>query len=251
MESEWLTEDSDQDMSDQGRSSELPDADLAITPWGPSNEAEDINSLCTRISTDAVPPERSPRDIAMIEASIPDAGFHEQRQIDQPPPPEPSEVISPRGDQGRQQQSLDAYLNQLMRAQEEQERLEAELERERLAEELGVVHPTRPAPEIESRNSPYGMTEATQTDFDPALTVIPEPNQPPATPTEAGSRLLLPPGQVEISFWTYERGAWRHSDCFRVDPTDPSPVERAARKYTWKHYLLYDRNLQSLRPSQC
>lgn len=28
-------------------------------------------------------------------------------------------------------------------------------------------------------------------------------------------------------------------------------MERAARKYTWENYLLYDQNLQSLSPAQC
>jgi hypothetical protein len=123
-----------------------------------------------------------------------------QQQIDQLPLPEPSKVISAREDQGRQQQSLNAYLDQLIRAQEEQETLEDELERERLAEELGIIQPTRPAPEIESQNSPHQIMEMTHTNLDSALTAIPEPNQLPASTTEAGPLLLLPPGQVEISF---------------------------------------------------
>lgn len=32
---------------------------------------------------------------------------------------------------------------------------------------------------------------------------------------------------------------------------DSSPVERLARKYTWKGYSLYDLRLQSPRPTQC
>lgn len=36
-----------------------------------------------------------------------------------------------------------------------------------------------------------------------------------------------------------------------MDPSDASPVERVARKYLWKGYSLYDRNLQSLGAAQC
>lgn len=61
----------------------------------------------------------------------------------------------------------------------------------------------------------------------------------------------LPPALVEISFWALEREEWKQSDRLQVDPSDPSPVERIARKYSWKNYSLYDRNLQSLSPTQC
>jgi hypothetical protein len=62
---------------------------------------------------------------------------------------------------------------------------------------------------------------------------------------------LLPPERVEISFWAFEREQWRKTDIFQVDPSDPAPLERAALKYMWKRFSLYDRNLQSLRPDQC
>lgn len=61
----------------------------------------------------------------------------------------------------------------------------------------------------------------------------------------------LPPALVEISFWAFEQEEWKQSDCLRVDPSNPSPVEQTARKYSWKDYSLYDRNLQSISPSQC
>ena len=35
------------------------------------------------------------------------------------------------------------------------------------------------------------------------------------------------------------------------DSSDPSPLQRLARKYIWKGHSLYDVNLQSLRPAQC
>jgi hypothetical protein len=43
----------------------------------------------------------------------------------------------------------------------------------------------------------------------------------------------------------------RRSDRIRVDPSDPSPIERVAQKYLWKNYSLYDKNLHNLRPAQC
>ncbi|KAL2812033.1 hypothetical protein BDW59DRAFT_155380 [Aspergillus cavernicola] len=256
MEYEWLsTEHSDQDMSDQGRSSpKLPDAGLEITPWVPPNESprlerrastslhsthgpivsqgEDTNSQCTRISREAVPLERDSVDTPTIEAPNQDGGPQEQTQIDQPPSSEPREGEPLRGNPGGQQQDLDAYINQLMRAQEEQERLEEELERERLEDELGIQE----QPGLSTRDDEGNLFSPTPTG-DAGHTRV------------AG--LLLPPGQIEISFWTFEREQWRRSDCFQVDPSDPSPVERAARKYTWKNYSLYDQNLQSLSPAQC
>jgi hypothetical protein len=56
---------------------------------------------------------------------------------------------------------------------------------------------------------------------------------------------------VDITFWSYERENWRLSDFPEVDPLDPSPVERVAKKYTRKGYSLYDKNMQSLNPAQC
>ncbi|KAJ5589606.1 hypothetical protein N7537_012284 [Penicillium hordei] len=61
-----------------------------------------------------------------------------------------------------------------------------------------------------------------------------------------------PPQQyIEIELWSLERGEWRRSDRLRVDPLDPSPLERVAQKYLWKNYSLYDKNLHNLRPAQC
>ncbi|KAJ5588730.1 hypothetical protein N7537_011408 [Penicillium hordei] len=61
-----------------------------------------------------------------------------------------------------------------------------------------------------------------------------------------------PPQQhIEIELWSLERGEWRRSDRLRVDPSDPSPLERVAQKYLWKNYSLYDKNLHNLRPAQC
>ncbi|KAL5335663.1 hypothetical protein BJX70DRAFT_374791 [Aspergillus crustosus] len=307
MEYEWLDmEHSDQDMSDQGRSSpELPDAGLAITPWvlpneslhleqraltplhpthGPiASQGEDTNSQCTRISPEAVPLERDSVDTPRIEATNQDAGPQEQTQIDQPPSLEPREGEPLRGNPGGQQRVSDAYINKLIRAQEEQEKLEEELERERLEGELGIQEQSaleQSARFQERQNSlprsfDNQLAKVPHTDPDSALTVRHHEGHTELdvrdvgglstrddggnifSPTLTGdghtrvASLLLPPGQVEISFWTFEREEWRQSDHFQVDPLDPSPVERLARKYTWKNYSPYDQNLQSLSPAQC
>ncbi|KAJ6112292.1 hypothetical protein N7523_002114 [Penicillium sp. IBT 18751x] len=61
----------------------------------------------------------------------------------------------------------------------------------------------------------------------------------------------IPQNEIEVQLWSLERGEWRRSDRLRVNPSDPSLLERVAQKYLWKNYSLYDRNLHSLRPAQC
>ncbi|KAJ5976578.1 hypothetical protein N7481_010285 [Penicillium waksmanii] len=56
---------------------------------------------------------------------------------------------------------------------------------------------------------------------------------------------------IEIKFWSLERSQWNQSDCLLVDPSDPSPMERLARKYSCKGFTLYDVSLKSLRPAHC
>lgn len=77
--------------------------------------------------------------------------------------------------------------------------------------------------------------------------------QRPPADAESPTPVETPPQPtlVEVFFWSFERGQWKPSDRVRVDPSDPSPVERIAKKYSWKDYSLYDRNLQSLSPAQC
>jgi hypothetical protein len=131
-----------------------------------------------------------------------------------------------------------------MRAQEEQERLEEELERERLVGELGIQeHPAGFQEKQNSQPSTFDnqLAKVSHTDLGSARTIYPEPTQhsPPvrhheeqterdvrdvgglstrddegnlSSPTPSGGAgqtrvagLLLPPGQVEISFWAFER----------------------------------------------
>jgi hypothetical protein len=73
----------------------------------------------------------------------------------------------------------------------------------------------------------------------------------PALPTGATEERPPPTTPVEVSFWSFERGDWQLTNVVRVDPSDPSPVERVARKYMWKEYSLYDLNMQSVSPAEC
>ncbi|PYH60299.1 uncharacterized protein BO96DRAFT_497933 [Aspergillus niger CBS 101883] len=320
MELEYLSmEPSDQDMSDCS-SQELPDEGpqdestqsnpaTALTlhsTHGPAVlEEVDTHSHCTRISLEATPLEQDSEDRPTVEGPPQDDGLEDQARIDHPSQPQSTEIedgnSSSVGGPSGQQPVLDEYLDQLMRAQEEQERLEEELERERLKEELGLSHQEQPVLEPsprppERQNSPPTPPDDQPADVthnrnpDVAQAVVPKPSQDPSpashheeqpeppvenlehvAPTtqddashplgqgppadDAGPPAPVeapkPPAFVEICFWRFEREEWKRSDRLRVDPSDPSPVERIARKYSWKNYSLYDRNLQSLSPAQC
>ncbi|KAI2791699.1 hypothetical protein POX_c04568 [Penicillium oxalicum] len=66
-------------------------------------------------------------------------------------------------------------------------------------------------------------------------------SHPSSTDDSGSTGAVLPqpqPGPVEIHFWAFEREQWRQCDRLLVNPSDPSPLERLARKYTWKDYSL-------------
>ncbi|KAF7164507.1 hypothetical protein CNMCM6106_001025 [Aspergillus hiratsukae] len=280
--------------SDKGAHGTLSlDSGVLQPTHGPANHEEaDTNSQCTRISLGSEPPERASEERSIIDG--PHQGAAQgQTRVDDPQPQSSESEQDSTSDvgPGRQQQVSDAYLDQLMRAQEEQERLEEELERERLEEELGLSDQEQPVPEVspgfqerqDSLSSPPDnepVQAPRSTDSRP--TQDPTPISPregqmepqveslaASSPRVAASnpdsqspraeddrltrpmRALPPPEQVAISFWTFEREQWRQTDCIQVDPSDPAPVERVAKKYAWKRYSLYDRNLQSLKPDQC
>ncbi|PYH67142.1 uncharacterized protein BO88DRAFT_489456 [Aspergillus vadensis CBS 113365] len=94
--------------------------------------------------------------------------------------------------------------------------------------------------------------EVTPTE-EPGLTQGPisEPTQSPPQTGQPAGQAPVSSDYVNISFWSFGRDEWRQSDCLRVNPSDPSPVSRIARKYSWKNYSLYDKTLQSLSPAQC
>ena len=225
---------------------------------------------------------------------------------------------------------MEEYINKILRVQEKQDRLEEELEQERLEKELGFpstqpktapesvmqVHsgPSKPyvptSPALSNYSRPEFYQPALQQD--PAVSVAEDPPETvaavenldrgtaegytfavwqkrllteldaenlkfsvvsgtisaPGTPEDSASSFSdvsasptsstgaskegLPPADiVEISFWLFERGEWRPTNLVRVNMLDPSPVERIAKKYMWKEYLLYNVNLQSLSFAGC
>lgn len=138
------------------------------------------------------------------------------------------------------QLTLYTYLDQLQRAQEEQEELEKRLEQEQLEEELNLsrekslnlelVPPQEQTTMIETR---VDSTDAAQgrvsvsshVQGDRSIRSHSSPSDIIAQVTEA-----LP--YIEITIWSYEQDDWRLSDRLQVDPSDLSPAERVARKYT-------------------
>ncbi|GKZ98529.1 hypothetical protein AnigIFM59636_003519 [Aspergillus niger] len=248
-------EPSNQDMSNQEHSSQvlcegLPgegqssiDLRMALTPHvmhGPGSPKEaDIHSRYTRNSAETPPSEPDLKDITTPEA-----------QSREPEGSQCSDVHL-----ASRQQVLVEYLDQLLRAQGEVERLDEEREHERLEEELGLSNQERPI----SRGTSFVAEDPA--DEPPEVTPTEEPGLtqgPISEPTQSPPQTGQPAGQapvssdyVNISFWSFGRDEWRQSDCLRVNPSDPSPVSRIARKYSWKNYSLYDKTLQSLSPAQC
>ncbi|KAL4891360.1 hypothetical protein BDV59DRAFT_68017 [Aspergillus ambiguus] len=225
----------------------------SIIPHQPVLDDADVSSQHTRISLEAVPLTRD--------------------SIESTPAADPGQ-----GSGAVAQPTLDAYLDQLQRAQDEQEELERRRERERLDEELNHSREEQPVFElVPSPQTPkMGANDEERTDVahdvDPSFVQILEPRRGAVTvpfrqeePELGESRshgapahnipqvgeTPPPSGYVDITFWSYEREDWRLSDHLQVDPSHPSPVERVAKKYTRKGYSLYDKNMQSLSPAQC
>jgi hypothetical protein len=57
--------------------------------------------------------------------------------------------------------------------------------------------------------------------------------------------------KIRIKYKVRERGAWRMADSLLVDPSDPSEVERVAKKYMRKRIRLFDTALNILTPRGC
>lgn len=108
-----------------------------------------------RISLEATPLEQDSDNRSTVEDPPQDDGLEDQARIDHPSQPQSTEIedgnSSSIGGPAGQQPVLVEYLDQLMRAQEEQGRLEEELERERLEEELGLSHQEQPVLEPSAR----------------------------------------------------------------------------------------------------
>ncbi|KAI1829420.1 hypothetical protein DTO006G1_9636 [Penicillium roqueforti] len=319
---EWnlpSTETRDEDMSDQSsprdenlslRETDLEPApnDSALAPPYDSHDCTgpgdaDAVSNCTRISFEADKSEQDPDEGALIVVPDQQDALDDEASANnalQPASPESEADSSPNISGPPGQQALDAYLAHLQRTHEEQERLEEELERERLNEELGLSSQAQPpsgdTPRLEDRqNSPWPASDQepavrVQTDMEHTTSatnvanhdlppvplregqpessvenpdqitpisrdVIRHPSSHTSSADDSGHAVAVSPqphqGPVEIHFWAFEREQWRQSDRLLVNPSDPSPLERLARKYSWKGYSLYDLRLQSLKPAQC
>ncbi|KAL6242584.1 hypothetical protein RBB50_010230 [Rhinocladiella similis] len=59
------------------------------------------------------------------------------------------------------------------------------------------------------------------------------------------------PDTVRITYFIWERNAWRSSHTLDVDPAEPSEVERVAIKYMRKGIRLFDKELNILTPRNC
>jgi hypothetical protein len=217
---------------------------------------EDTKSECTQISLGPVSLEWSQDEIATAEELDPDTASVFENAGHTPINPisqrrSSSETVNlVRRKPSPLSEELEAFLDGLRRAQSEQEELEERMESDRLTEELNLLH--------------HKQTE-------PGDLIVPDDTHNFSLPT-SGNRLaeaihrdtehitaqnVDPKGQastqklIEIKFWSLERGQWNQSDCLLVDRTDPTPVERIARKYSCKCYALYDVDLHSLRPGHC
>ncbi|CAG8947720.1 unnamed protein product [Penicillium salamii] len=102
------------------------------------------------------------------------------------------------------------------------------------------VHPGSPDPVVDHSRPPPVVEDLR------AHTPSAADHMPSMTAEE-----LVPQNHIEIQLWSLERGEWRRSDRLHIDPSNPSLMERVAKKYLWKNYSLYDKDLHNLRPAQC
>ncbi|KAJ5974799.1 hypothetical protein N7481_008506 [Penicillium waksmanii] len=216
----------------------------------------DAMSECTQISLDTVSLEWSQGERETGEEPSPDTGsalgIAAQTPIDPAAQQRRSSetvILSEESDPSRSEE-LEAFFDGLRRAQVEQEELEKRMESDRLNEELNLLYHNQ-APVRDLLQSGHTQTlslptsadqqaEATYREIEHIGTKNADPN------CQASTQQL-----IEIKFWSLERGQWNQSDCLLVDRSDPSPMERLARKYSCKGYTLYDVSLKCLRPAHC
>ncbi|RDH30832.1 hypothetical protein BDQ94DRAFT_180863 [Aspergillus welwitschiae] len=271
---------SSQELSDEGPQDESMQSDPATAPThGPAAPEEtDTHSHCTRISLEATPLEQDSDDRPTVEGPPLDNGLEDQARIAHPSQPQPTEIEDDNstsvGGPAGQEQGLKEYVDHIMRAREEQDKLEEELDHERLQEELGISYQKQPVLEPsprprERQNSPLAPPDDQSADVthnNKLVAPVSETTQDPSPashregqlgpPADAGTSILVeapppqPPALVEISFWEF-KGEWKKSDCVRAGASSLRPLELMATKYLRKNYSLYDRNLHSLSPTQC
>ncbi|KAK5807568.1 hypothetical protein VI817_001826 [Penicillium citrinum] len=187
----------------------------------------------------------------------------------------------------RESEARQRFSEDIARAMQERERIDEDWERERFEQEYG---PSNPGEILEENAKPSEDHDLGQqqislsiVDLDETRTGIEAEDlqlqQNPrvtrfdlggSTPMQAGKREVPTkthspandapashaqpsetPQRVEFKFWSYHNDEWYVSDRHWVDPTDPSIVERIAKKYMRKNFSIYDKSLNSLSPIMC
>jgi hypothetical protein len=218
---------------------------------GADPELGDSRSECTQISLETVSLEWSQGERATGEEPSPDTGSALEIADPAAQRRRSSEtVILSEENRASRSEELETFLDGLRRAQVEQEELEKRMESDRLNEELNMLYHNQASPRAllqsgHTQNllppiSADQQAEATNREAEHIRTRNADPNCQVST-----QRL------IDIKFWSLERGQWNQSDSLLVDPSDPSAMERLARKYSCKGYTLYDVSLKSLRPAHC
>ncbi|KAJ5267784.1 hypothetical protein N7478_010592 [Penicillium angulare] len=223
---------------------------------GANPELGDARSECTQILLETVSMEWSQGERATGEEPNPDTGsvlgIAAQASIDPAAQRRSSSETIILSEERRPSRSeeQEAFLGGLRRAQVEQEELEKRMESDGLNEELNLLY--------HNQASRRDLLQSGQTQD---LSLLTSANQQSEAAYRETEHITTKPVDsncqtstqplIEIKFWSLERGQWNQSDCLLVDPSDPSPLERLARKYSCKGYTLYDGNLKSLRPAHC
>ncbi|KAJ5976610.1 hypothetical protein N7481_010317 [Penicillium waksmanii] len=234
----------------------LSDSVLEMVPSGYSPGANpefgNARSECTKISLETVSLEWGQNERATGEEPNPDttgSAFGIADPAAQRRSSSETIILSEENCPSRSEE-LKTFLDGLRRAQVEQEEVEKRMENDRLNEELNLLYHNQastrnllqsgPTQNLSLSISADQQAEATNRDAEHVRTRNDDLN------CQASTQRL-----IDIKFWSLERGQWSQSDCLLVDPSDPSPMERLARKYSCKGFTLYDVNLKSLRLAHC
>lgn len=187
----------------------------------------------------------------------------------------------------RESEARRRFSEDIARAMQERERIDEDWERERFEQEYG---PSNPGEILEENAKPSEDHDLGQQQISPSIVDLDgtrtgieaedlQSQQTPrvtrfdlggSTPMQAGKREVPTkthspandapashaqpsetPQRVEFTFWSYHNDEWYVSDRHWVDPTDPSIVERIAKKYMRKNFSIYDKSLNSLSPIMC
>lgn len=159
----------DEDLGPEAPQSDPALVDSEMVPTYSSHgsaplEIGDAMSDCTRVSFGAIQLEKDPDERTMIEGPDRDDALDHETRINRAAQRGSSEFEADNSSNisgSQRQQDLEEFLAGLRKAQEEQERLEVELEGQRLNEELGLSNQARlragESPQFEDRQ---GHTKA-------------------------------------------------------------------------------------------